>query len=69
MFTIPPSSSMVMKIALPLPGRWRISTTPAVRTIDPFFAAATSPALSTPSRAKAGRRKAIGWPFSDRRVV
>ncbi len=65
----PVSSSMVMKMALPLPGRWRTSTSPAVRVKRPSARRDVSAQVLAPSRAKSGRSSAIGCAFSDRRRV
>jgi len=45
-FATPVSSSRVMKMALPLPGRWRTRTTPAVRTRVPLRLSFRSPQVS-----------------------
>jgi hypothetical protein len=66
---IPVSSSMVMKTALPLPGRWRISTTPATRSLRPSGALLASAQLVTPSPSRMPRKNCMGWPFRERRVV
>ena len=36
---MPVSSSSVMKVTLPAPGRWRTRTMPAIRTLSPSFSA------------------------------
>ena len=58
--TTPVSSSIVTKIALPFPGRWRTRTSPATRPRAPFWAASIPAQLEMPSAAKAGRRTCIG---------
>ncbi len=56
-------------MALPWPGRWRTSTTPAARAKAPSVSAETSAQGMIRSRAKIGRSTAIGWAFSDSRSV
>ena len=69
-FTVPVSSSSVMKITpLALPGRWRTSTSPAVAARAPSCARATVSAASAPRPASRSRRNESGWARSERRSV
>ena len=69
MLAMPVSSSMVQNTTLPLPGRWRTSTTPATESRVPSASTAAWAQLSTPSPLNSVRRKRIGCDFSDRPAV
>src|SRR5438132_107461 len=65
---MPVSSSSVMKVTLPLPGRWRTRTMPATLTFAPSFTSFSAAQGRIPRRSSSPRRHARPAPdILDRR--